>query len=155
MSGDGLEWNGFTIDDWLEEFDQSTTMTRRESKKILYQGAKDIMQASQQMAPVDEGNLEAAHSLAQVRLNEDYSEVEIDVGGVVGGREVDDYAMIVHEGVAPYGSGTAGSIGERSQVKDAGNPSDRRVGGKFLERAVDLLQEDIVQKVAATLPGEP
>lgn len=150
----GLNWTGFTLDNWLDEFEESTTLTRREAKKELYQGAKDIMEASKEMAPVDEGNLEEAHSIEQVRLNQDYSEVEIVVGGEHGGRDVDEYAMIVHEGVAPYGSGTAGYIGEKSQEKDAGNPGDRRVGGKFLERAVDLLEPEIVERVASTLPGE-
>jgi hypothetical protein len=119
----------------------------------MYQGAKDIMQASREMAPVDEGNLEEAHEITQIRLNEDYSELEISVGGEHGGRNVDDYAMIVHEFVSPFGSGTRGHIGLKSEIKDASNPPGRPVGGKFLERALDLLEDSIAEKVAATLPG--
>jgi hypothetical protein len=153
----GLSWSGFTIEDWIEEFEASTTLSRRESKKALYAGAKEILAASKQMAPVDEGDLEAAHTLTQVRLNEDFSEVEIDVGGFHGGREVDDYAVIVHETMLPFGSGSGVNggphLGPKSVAKDIGNPSSRRVGGKFLERAVDLLEQHVIDQVAETLPG--
>ena len=154
---DELSFNGFSIDNWLEEFEESTALTRREAKKVLYQGAKDIMAASKQMAPVDEHNLEQAHELQQVRLNEDYSEVEISVGGEVGGRNVDDYAVLMHEGLAPFGSGTAGVVQpfiggdpkrpSKSWAKSQSNPPGREVGGKFLERAVEEYEEKIIQGV--------
>lgn len=155
MSSSGLSFAGFDFDGLIEEFEASTAQTRRDSKKVLNQGARDIMRASQQMAPVDEGNLEQAHHIEEIRLNQDQLSLEISVGGEVHGRNVDEYATIMHEALkTPDGGGTL-NLGPKSEAKDASNPHDRRVGGKFLERAVDLFEEELISRLAETLPGKP
>lgn len=143
-------WRGFTPQDLGEFLDLSATETRRESKKRLRLGAKEIMDASKQMAPVDHGNLEGAHRLETVRLNKDDMEVVVSVGGVVNGVDTDEYVMEQHERLEPA-PGADMQLGLKSQQKDAVNPPNRQVGGKFLERAGDALEEQIISDVAATL----
>lgn len=146
-----LTWRGLSADDFAEFLEDSSVITRRESKRVLRQGAKDIMEASKQMAPVDDGELEEAHEIAVVRLNKDDMEVEITVGGNVGGVDVDEYAWEQHETLTPAGDW---QLGKRSQAKNASNPPNRSVGGKFLERAVDEYEDEIAIKIADTLPGD-
>ena len=152
--GEGLRWEGFSADDFAEFLDVSSARTRRESKKVLRQGAKDIMEASRQMAPIDEGNLEAAHELALVRLNKDDMQVEISVGGDVGGRNVDEYAEVQHEMLSVNG-GSGWNLGDKSKLKnDTRSVPHRTVGGHFLDRAVDEYEDEIAAKLAETLPGD-
>ena len=146
-----LTWRGLSADDFAEFLEDSSTITRRESKRVLRQGAKDIMEASKQMAPIDDGELEEAHEIAVVRLNKDEMEVEITVGGNVGGVDVDEYAWEQHESLTPAGDW---QLGPRSKAKNASNPANRPVGGKFLERAVDEYEDEIAIKIADTLPGD-
>lgn len=146
-----LTWQGFTADEYAEFLEDSSTFTRRESKKVLREGAKKIMESSQMMAPVDDGQLEEAHELAIIRLNKDEMEVEITVGGMVGDVDVDDYAWEQHESLTPAGDW---KLGPNSRAKDAANPPGHSVGGKFLERAVDLHEDEIAIKLANTLPGD-
>lgn len=146
-----LTWTGFGIDNLIDEFVRSTTKTRRDSKKVMREGSKKILEASKQMAPVDEHRLEQAHELAVTRLNKDDMEVVIAVGGVVDGVDVDEYAWVQHERLAPAGDLQPG---EKSLAKSVTNPAGRYVGGKFLDRAVDELEPSILEALAATLPGD-
>ena len=144
----GLRWIGLTPADMAEEFLQSISRTRRESKKIMRRGAATIMETSQKMAPVDDGELEAAHDIAIVRLNQDDMMLEITVGGVVNGVNVDKYAWLQHERLEPYGPWR---LGPNSVRKDSVSPYP--VGGKFLERAVDEHEEEIIEEMKEALPG--
>lgn len=139
-----LRWRGPSARDFIDELTRSTTETRRRSKSVMRQKAKKILEASQEGAPIDEGNLEAAHELAITRLSKDNLEVEITVGGVVNDRDVDEYAWIMHE--------TDYNLGPRSEAK--ARSVSREVGPKFLERAVDDHEDELVEAVADTLPGD-
>lgn len=147
----GLRWVGLTAEQMREYFLESISRTRRESKKIMRKGAEEILKASKQMAPVDDGQLEEAHEISIIRLNKDDMMLEIGVGGWVDGINVDRYAAVQHERLYPYGDL---KLGPRSRAKDAMNPSNRRVGGKFLERAVDELEPEITEQLKNALPGD-
>lgn len=147
----GLRWRGLTPDQLAEQFRQSISRTRRESKKIMREVANDILLASQQMAPLDDGELEQAHDISIVRLNRDDMLLEIGVGGWVGGVNVDEYAWIMHERLSPYGDL---NLGPRSILKNALNPANRKVGGKFLERAADEYEPIAIERMKKALPGD-
>lgn len=138
-----LQWRGPGIQDFINELTRSSTQTRRESKKVMRERAKEILEESKAGAPIDEGNLEDAHQLAVTRLSKDNIEIEIVVGGYVGGRDVDDYAWVMHE--ADY------NLGPLSLIKN--QSSFVFVGPKFLERAVDNNEEAMIEAIADTLPG--
>lgn len=151
-----LTFKGPDLDDFLTEFEQSTAQTRREAKKVLYQGAKDVAHSAKRMAPVDTHDLEQAIRVEQVRLNQDYILMEVGVDD----PSVDDYALLMHENLLPFGAGVPSAPGQRpptlgpgSEAKDATNDSEHRVGGKFLERSLDLHEERIVEEVADELLG--
>lgn len=146
-----LKWRGFTAENFADELERSMTSTRRQSKVAMRAGAKLILETSREQCPIDDGELEKAHSLDIVRLSKDNMEVEITVGGIVDGVDVDVYAFEMHEFQTPYGPIP---LGLRSQIKNDRNHPNRFVGGKFLERAVDEHEEGIVSRIEATLPGD-
>ena len=157
-----LSFVGDTPDDLIADLEEMSKRTQQRVRTIILKGAKDIMQASRDMSPVDTGALMAAHHMEITRDDGIITSIEVIVGGEVDGRDVDEYAELMHEGLAPFGSGFAGSIfgaSERgeppstSELKNAANPGDRPVGGKFLERAVDLFVENIMTDVENAMPG--
>lgn len=152
-----LTFRGPDIDDWIAEFEESTAVTRREAKKELRKGARLVAESSKKMAPVDTHDLERAIAVEEVRLNQDYILMEVGVND----PSVDDYAVLMHENLLPFGAGIPNRPGDRpptlgpgSQAKDSANDANHRVGGKFLERALDLHEEAIVEAVADKLLGE-
>jgi hypothetical protein len=115
-------------------------------------GAELIMAKSQENCPVDTYNLEQAHHLEESITAADHIRVTIEVSGEGFGsthpRDVETYAMLVHELLAPYGAGELNgkpfSIGEKSRVKAA---TGKAVGGKFLERAIESEKTKAIQMV--------
>lgn len=141
-----LSFEGETPDDLIDALAEMSKATRTKVRKIMIKGGEDILKASIQMTPVKEGDLEAAQHLDVVTDDGNVLSLEIVVGGVGLGRDVDDYATILHEG--QY------NLGPASQAKNDSNPSDRPVGPKFLERAVELYEDKIMAAVEAAMPGD-
>lgn len=137
-----LKWAGFSARDFIEELLTANTVTRRESKKRMYAGAKEILASSKRMAPLEDGDLEEAHTIATTRLNKDQMGVEIAVES--------PYAAVQHERLEPAGDWKRGV---RSNEKNERALPGEEVGGKFLERAIELHEDRIANEVAETLPG--
>lgn len=140
----GIKVSG--VENLLLQLSQTGEKAIRGVSNEIQKGAKKIQYRAIQYAPVDEGNLENAiktefdRSGVNGRLQ---AFVYVDPNEDAGdGRTVGDYALAVHEGVAPFGSGGWGRIGKRSQIKDGGRGE---VGGKFLERAAEDMAEEIAQ----------
>jgi len=95
------------------------------ARRRMHAEAQKIMDLSKKNAPIDEGNLEAAHHIIVERDERNRKTETIEVGGTVHGVDVDQYALIMHE--AEY------NLGPKSLAKQAG--SGRPVGRKYLERA--------------------
>jgi hypothetical protein len=104
-----------------------------------------VAKRSAERAPFLHGNLEAAHEARFTRRNRDQITVEVSVGGSTGGVNVDDYVLEMHEG--EY------NLGPNSQIKQAANPRVR-IGRKFLERAVEASEDEIVESIEKFLLGE-
>ena len=126
-----------------------------------------IAHFAKQFAPVDEGNLEDAirveeigggrNALGQferwsirVSVDENHPAAHYNKdGSVTAGTSmkiVGDYLWIMHECLLPFGSGFGDlHLGPKSQDKDAGRGV---VGGKFMERALNMRLPMITQLVA-------
>lgn len=114
---------------------------------VMIDEGEKIKELAKSNAPVDEGNLEEAIKM------------EVDRGGIHGrtrvsvyideameagnNKVVGDYAILMHEGLAPYGSG-AYNLGVKSQAKAAGGGD---VGGKFMERAIKEREPILMRRV--------
>jgi len=107
---------------------------------------RDKARSNAPVAPDDEdgGTLESAITCESQRTGiNGRSEVFVYIDGSRAkpdGTPVGEYMLLMHEGLAPYGSGFAGDIYNpkypyRYSRKKAASGHD--VGGKFLERAVE------------------
>lgn len=129
--------NAWSVAKALENLSEATGKSTRAA---LRQSGTAIRDLARDYAPVEEGNLEQA-----IQTKEDRQGINTRMRVLIGieldypaqrGKTVDAYAMLMHEGLAPYGSG-AYQLGEDSQRK-RNMGSD--VGGKYLERAINDLQ---------------
>lgn len=105
------------------------------ARKTMHRVADRVVTEAKLNTPVDEFNLEDS-----IRKEVSYASyrgrlvIEIKVGGMMNGVNVDKYAMLVHENyegaVAPNGPG------RRTKMKMGNNPG-RYIGSKFLSRALE------------------
>lgn len=103
-----------------------------------------IKEISVKQAPVDTGELEAAHQVKIHRNHTDKAHYNIVVSGVINGVNVDDYARVIHEGIGWY------HLGDKSKIKQ-GQVAPLRVGEKFLERALADNETNIIRAVHAAM----
>ena len=126
---------------------------RRAREQMKREGEK-IADIARTLAPVDyEGQThgspparELERSIEAERSYEDNRRLTITVsaGGVVDGVDVDEYAGLMHEGLAPYGSG-AYLPGPATRAKGG------KAGGKFLERAFLERKDKLVAAITAAI----
>lgn len=138
----------------LEKLTQNLFAKQGRINKAMRDGALEaaelIMKKSQDNSPVDTYNLEEAHHIEESITAADNVRYSIVVSGEGFGsekpRDVDEYAIVVHEMLAPYGVGELNgkpfSIGPKSQAKAA---TGKEVGGKFLERALESEKANAIQ----------
>lgn len=121
---------------------------------VMREEGEIIRDLARDNAPVDDYDLERAitmdvdrsgvHGRTQV-----YIYVDEDVEGA-DGKAVREYATLMHEGLAPYGSGFAGDVWNpnypesKSKLKAAAGYA---VGGKFLTRALKERYAIMMRKV--------
>ena len=128
--------------------------------------AEDIRDLARRMAPVDEGDLEAAIRVVATgggrseetgRFVRKSYVIEVNGDHPAGisreGREstVGDYAYLMHEYQAPYGN--VYRLGKKSREKQNSDPSVI-VGGKYLERAVDQISQGMIGRIIRAVYDE-
>lgn len=112
------------------------------ARKTMHASARRIVQEAKLNAPVDEHNLEESIHIERSYGERGRLEITVVAGGNVNGRNVDEYATLMHEG--------SYELGDKSKAKQAANP-DRIVGPKFLERAAETEEETLAQKMIGAI----
>jgi hypothetical protein len=100
------------------------------ARKALHRLADAIVKQAQINVPHDIGNLEES---IRKELKYGYRgrlSIDIVMGGIVNGVNVDEYALMIHE------SYDDSRPGKNTQLKRQRHPGEF-IGSKFLERAVD------------------
>jgi hypothetical protein len=130
------------------------TTTRRRVVKSLFKAGQQIQTIAKAMAPLDEGNLEAAIKMHPQsgdfrerdeetgRFTKTIVEVYIDMDMEVPqrpGKTVGDYAFEIHEHLTPMGEL---NLGPKSIEKQLNQPNVE-VGGGFMTRAGDKVEEGL------------
>lgn len=116
--------------------------------------AKDIQKLAVQMAPIDHGYLEEAIKLDVSGGRDDRGRFARQVVSVFVDQEmpaeglkvVGDYAYFIHEHQTPMGPVP---LGPRSQEKQRG--TSVVVGGGYLERATQQIEEEVEERVSDKL----
>lgn len=127
---------------------------------MMVEQADKIVDKARSNAPVLTESLENAIDYKDTRTGlHGRTEVKIFVdGSAIGanGKPVGEYAKMVHEELAPYGSGSAGDVHnpdypdtKSKQKAAAGND----VGGKFLERAFEE-RRNVIKHYARRVAAE-
>lgn len=120
---------------------------------VMSEEGKKIAELARDYAPVDKGNLEDAIQVEETNTGlNGRREVTVFVDESVaagGDKAVGDYALLMHEALYPYGSAGPDDkrfqLGPKSQAKRAGG---KKVGGKFLTRALSDRRAEFMAKVA-------
>ncbi|UUZ75526.1 hypothetical protein LP414_27810 [Polaromonas sp. P1(28)-13] len=139
-----------------------STVKKRVVRMLIKKGDQ-LRKLAIKMAPVDEGNLEKAIKMRPDpgepggrerdeagRFIRTEVEVYIDMDMSIPGRPgetVGTYAYEIHEHLTPMGSK---NLGEKSNIKQLGS-ADVEVGGGFMVRAADKIEEGLDQALQAAL----
>lgn len=121
--------------------------TNKALLRSMRRSAEKVKTLAQAFAPVDEGNLEDAIVVAEDRSvstgNRAVAFVGVDPSRLGEGyqRYGRRYDILTHEG--------SYTLGKRSQAKQ--DASGLKVGSKYLERAVQELEEEIQEDYKATV----
>jgi hypothetical protein len=134
------------IDLMLDRLEQIEQETEAKLELTLTKLATKIVFDAKKLAPLDSGDLEAALVVDEVKtvLRRKY----IDFGN---SPEVDDYAVVQHEGFRKTSKGTVVymSPGEKTQSK--GPHKGYLPGKKYLENAIAINESLILTEIALAL----
>lgn len=110
--------------------------------------ALKIIHDSARLAPLDEGDLEAAHTVDEVKhlIGLAY----IDMGTT---PEVNAYAVIQHEGFNKTPSGAIVQLTPGEKTLSKGNYNGYSPGKKFLENALKMNEKWIMEELSGLLEG--
>lgn len=123
------------------------------ARKVMHRAADRVVKEAQLNTPVDEHNLEQSIRKVVSYQNRGRLSIQIQMGGVVNGVNVDEYAMRIHENYIDENAGPG------TRAKRLANPG-RYVGGKFLERAIaeevnrGRLRKEMIDMVTLTIATE-
>lgn len=138
------------LDGFMSDLVNLGKNVERAALRAITKAAELVKHRSVSNSPVDTGDLESCHVITtSKRDGKIVAEIWIDDSKISHADKHDiptsRYAVIMHECLAPYGSGLF-NLGPLSEVKRArGND----VGGKFLERAMSSSEDEINEIVAA------
>lgn len=140
-----------TVTPLASKWRRASSIIKGKVAQVMKAAGKLVAKESARRAPVLRGNLEASHRSKIIRNNADQIKIEVSVGGMVGGVNVDAYVTEMHEHLG--GPKYPGGLGPESRKKQAADPSVR-VGRKFLERALADTEDEILELLEDTLFGE-
>ena len=144
----GLRFDGGDFNELAVSLHNAAKRSTRKVRLTMRRTVNKVKDLSVRQTPVDLHNLEEAHEVTEKRGASNRIEFAVEVGGVVGGRNVDDYAAYVHENYS-----SVRNVGEGTLAKRAANP-DIYVGEKFLERAFQTEAADIGEEIADVVIAE-
>jgi Bacteriophage HK97-gp10, putative tail-component len=110
------------------------------ARKVMHRAADRIVKNAKLNCPVDDGRLEQSiHKEVKYGYRNQLT-IEIVADGVIDGKDVGEYAAIIHEHYESFKPGP-GTIAKR-----AASPG-RYVGGKFLQRALEEEQDRLAAQI--------
>jgi hypothetical protein len=132
----GLVKSNFSPELLAIRLNQIGERSSRQILGVMREEADNIVELAKENAPHKDGDLENAIQAVEDRSginNRTQITVQVDPTAIDSdGKPVMEYAVIMHEALAPYGTGGY-QLDEGSIAKDAGSG---KVGGKYMERAM-------------------
>jgi hypothetical protein len=140
----GVKMSGFT--ELSATLKQGGDTVRRAVRERIKREGPNIAKLAREYAPRDKGNLENAIQNVQSYDSGHHGRLMAEVG-VVDQGDVGDYAIEMHEHLEPYGDGGY-TLGDGSLAKGG------KVGGKFLERALEDRSAQFLPEIIAEIKKE-
>jgi len=138
----------FDPDFLVGEINQAGERAVKGVSDMMKKEGEQIQELARDYAPYDDGYLEKSIKVQSGKDENGRVAVTVYVDGstpAAGGKAVGDYALLMHEGLGPYGSGYY-KPGEGTMAKIY---AGFKAGGKFLERAFKERTRTLVEKAAA------
>ncbi|GGH17311.1 HK97 gp10 family phage protein [Paenibacillus segetis] len=107
-----------------------------------------VIHDAKRLAPIDEGDLEAALIIGEVKRS--IAGMYIDMGT---SPEVDDYAVVQHEGFRKTSKGNLVTFTPGEKTLSKGPYNGEFPGKKFLERALKMNEDLIIEELSKILEG--
>jgi len=138
---EGLEAIYTTLDTVLEDIDKriDDALTRL-ALKVIYDARR--------LAPLDEGDLEAALIVGEVKQLIGVSYIDFGVS-----PEVDHYATVQHEGFRKTAGGAIVEMTPGEKTLSKGMHGGYMPGKKFLENALKMNEQLIIDELSKILKG--
>jgi hypothetical protein len=149
----GLKVVGGSIEGTIVMLQQTGERTVKHVSEVLVEGGELIAETAKTMAPVEHGDLrESIESTVTRSGTGGRIEVTVDINPNATderGEPTIVYGAIMHEALAPYGSG-AFNLGKLSaELAASGAP----IGGKFMARALKEHRSKIYSRAEAMARG--
>jgi len=138
----GLRWKGLSPQSLGHLWAEADRSVRANARRALKEETQEIMEISIEQTPLETGEAEAAHRIVERQGNQYRIGYNIEIGGVVNGVDTDLYIGWLHED-QNY------NLGKQSEIKNQG--SSRTVGPKFLERAYEEREMDVIRAIREEL----
>ncbi|MEZ2310749.1 HK97 gp10 family phage protein [Paraburkholderia sp. RCC_158] len=143
----GLVKSNFSPELLAIRLNQLGERSSRQILAVMREEADNIVELAKENAPHKDGDLEDAIHAVEDRggiNNRTQITVQVDPAAIdIHGKPVSEYAVIMHEALAPYGTGGY-KLDEGSIAKDGGSG---KVGGKYMERAMRSRVGEMGKKV--------
>ncbi|EHB50118.1 HK97 gp10 family phage protein [Paenibacillus lactis] len=120
----------------------------RRLETVLTRLAIKVIHDAKRLAPIDEGDLEAALIVSE--LKRAITGMYIDIGT---SPEVDGYAVVQHEGFRRTKSGTIVEMTPGEKTRSKPSHGGYMPGKKFLENALKMNEDLILQELRSVLEG--
>ncbi|KON88948.1 phage protein, HK97 gp10 family [Sporosarcina globispora] len=113
---------------------------------VLTRLAEKVIEDAKRLAPLDSGDLEAALVVGEVKKR--IANIYIDFGT---SPEVDDYAVVQHEGFRKTKSGQVVHMSPGEKTRTKGAHKGYMPGAKYLENAIKINERLIIQELSNAL----
>ncbi|MDR7237120.1 HK97 gp10 family phage protein [Neobacillus drentensis] len=127
----------------LERIEQETYQKIEDTLTKL---AEKVIEDAKRLAPIDSGDLEAALNVAEVKKM--LQRIYVDFGT---SPEVDDYALVQHEGFRKTKSGGVVHMSPGEKTASKGPHKGHMPGKKFLENAIKINEQLIIRELTEAL----
>ncbi|MBO1515052.1 HK97 gp10 family phage protein [Metabacillus bambusae] len=130
----------------ISELDKIEREVDQKIDRVLIKLAQKVITDAKKLAPLDSGDLEAALIVGEVRnmLKSKF----IDFGT---SPEVDDYAMVQHEGFRKTKTGKVVYMSPGPKTDSKGAYKGYMPGKKYLENAIKINEKLIIEELTAAL----
>jgi len=120
----------------------------RRLEETLTKLALKVIADAKKLAPIDSGDLEAALVIDEVKRT--IAGMYIDLGT---SPEVDDYAVVQHEGFRKTKNGRLVELTPGEKTMSKGSYNGYMPGKKFLENALKMNEQHILEELSKILEG--